>query len=38
MKLAAMEGLYKGHTSNGLVLPAYHSPGKKPGMEKIISY
>ena len=31
MKLAAMEGLYKGHTSNGLVLAGIPQPGKKAG-------
>jgi cytochrome d ubiquinol oxidase subunit I len=31
MKLAAMEGLYKGQKSNGLVLIGIPQPGKKPG-------
>jgi cytochrome bd-type quinol oxidase subunit 1 len=30
MKLAAMEGLYKGQKSNGLVLIGIPQPGKKP--------
>jgi len=31
MKLAAMEGLYNGQKSNGLVLAGIPQPGKKPG-------